>query len=184
MGEHSHISMDFDAIISVTLENYVDIYPKPGSLKEDKQYYKSQGHDTNKSPSYWSRVCLLNIAKLATVGSTMRRVIETLFQCSDAENHWSTEKRLACNVLMYLQSLLQESGDNSHLLLHILVKHLDHKNVVKQPRLQTDIVNVTTQIAQGAKQQASVAITGAISDLIKHLRKCLQFKLRYRALGL
>lgn len=60
------------------------------------------------------------------------------------------------------------------MLLHILVKHLDHKNVVKQPRLQADIVNVTTQIAQGAKQQASVAITGAISDLIKHLRKCLQ----------
>lgn len=55
-----------------------------------------------------------------------------------------------------------------------MVKHLDHKNVVKQPRLQTDIVNVTTQIAQSAKQQASVAIIGAISDLIKHLRKCLQ----------
>ncbi|XP_068317761.1 protein SEMI-ROLLED LEAF 2 [Pyrus communis] len=213
MGEHSHISMDFDTIISVTLENYADIYTKPGSLKEDRQYSESQDQwvngvlkaevhdssfpvisqkvtslpslenpdldptiDTNKSPSYWSRACLRNIAKLAKEATTVRRVLEPLFQSFDAENHWSPEKPLAYNVLLYMQSLLEESGDNSHLLLHILVKHLDHKNVVKQPRLQTDIVNVTTQIAQGAKQQASVAITGAISDLIKHLRKCLQIQ--------
>ncbi|RXI00783.1 hypothetical protein DVH24_001017 [Malus domestica] len=213
MGEHSHISMDFDTIISVTLENYGDIYTKPVSLKEDRRYSESQDQwvngvlkaevhdssfpvisqkvtslpslenpdldptiDTNKSPSYWSRVCLRNIAKLAKEATTVRRVLEPLFQSFDAENHWSPEKPLAYNVLMYMQSLLEESGDNSHLLLHILVKHLDHKNVVKQPRLQTDIVNVTTQIAQGAKQQASVAITGAISDLIKHLRKCLQIQ--------
>jgi hypothetical protein len=65
-------------------------------------------------------------------------------------------------------------GDNSHLLLSILVKHLDHKNVVKQPLVQINIVNATTQLAKNAKQQASVAIIGAISDLIKHLRKCLQ----------
>ncbi|CAB4294035.1 unnamed protein product [Prunus armeniaca] len=211
MGEHSHISMDFDTIISVTLDNYADIHTKPGSATEDRQYSESQDQwvqgvlkaevhdssfpvisqkvpslpnlknadldptiDANKSPSYWSRVCLHNIARLAKEATTVRRVLEPLFQSFDAENHWSPDKPLAYHVLMYLQSLLEESGDNSHLLLHILVKHLDHKNVVKQPRLQADIVNVTTQIAQGAKQQASVAITGAISDLIKHLRKCLQ----------
>ncbi len=59
-------------------------------------------------------------------------------------------------------------------MLSILVKHLDHKNVVKQPLVQINIVNVTTELAKNAKQQASVAIIGAISDLIKHLRKCLQ----------
>lgn len=56
----------------------------------------------------------------------------------------------------------------------MLVKHLDHKNVVKQPLLQINIADVTTQLAQNAKKQASVAIVGALSDLIKHLRKCLQ----------
>lgn len=66
------------------------------------------------------------------------------------------------------------TGDNSHILLSILIKHLDHKDVVKQPLIQINIVNVTTQLAKKAKQQASVAIIGAISDLIKHLRKCLQ----------
>ncbi|KAM5570144.1 protein SEMI-ROLLED LEAF 2 [Rosa sericea] len=211
MGEHSHISMDFDNIISVTMENYTDIHTKPGSVKEDGQFPESQHQwvqeavkaevhdssfsdvsqkvpslpnlktpdldltiDTDKSPSYWAKVCLRNIARLAKEATTVRRVLEPLFQNFDAANHWSPEKPLAYYVLMYLQSLLEESGDNSHLLLSILVKHLDHKNVVKQPRLQTDIVNVTTQIAQSAKQQASVAIIGAISDLIKHLRKCLQ----------
>ncbi|XP_061990163.1 protein SEMI-ROLLED LEAF 2 isoform X2 [Rosa rugosa] len=211
MGEHSHISMDFDNIISVTMENYTNMHTKPGSVKEDGQFSESQHQwvqealkaevhdssfpdvsqkvpslpnlktpdldptiDTDKSPSYWSKVCLRNIARLAKEATTVRRVLEPLFQNFDAANHWSPEKPLAYYVLMYLQSLLEESGDNSHLLLSILVKHLDHKNVVKQPLLQTDIVNVTTQIAQSAKQQASVAIIGAISDLIKHLRKCLQ----------
>lgn len=56
----------------------------------------------------------------------------------------------------------------------MLVKHLDHKNVVKQPLLQINIINVTTQLAKNAKQQALVAIIGALSDLIKQLRKCLQ----------
>jgi hypothetical protein len=51
---------------------------------------------------------------------------------------------------------------------------LDHKNVVKQPILQIDIINIISQLAQNVKQQASVAIIGAISDLIKHLRRCLQ----------
>lgn len=55
-----------------------------------------------------------------------------------------------------------------------MVKHLDHKNVAKKPILQIDIINTATQLAQNVKQQASVAIISAISDLIKHLRKCLQ----------
>lgn len=65
-------------------------------------------------------------------------------------------------------------GENPHILISMLVKHLDHKNVVKQPLIQINIVNVATQLALNAKQQASVPIVGALSDLIKHLRKCLQ----------
>lgn len=66
------------------------------------------------------------------------------------------------------------SDDKSHLLLSILIKHLDHKDVMKQPVIQMHIVNVATQLSQYVKQQASVPIVGAIADLIKHLRKCLQ----------
>ncbi|KAJ0080694.1 hypothetical protein Patl1_10766 [Pistacia atlantica] len=106
MGEESHISMDFDSIISVTLENYLDLQMKP------------------------------------EVGTEVRQCLPAL--------------------------------GNSHLLLSILIKHLDHKNVAKQPHAQIHTVNVATQLTQNAKLQTSVAIIGAITDLIKQLRKCLQ----------
>ncbi|GLT53623.1 hypothetical protein SLA2020_268820 [Shorea laevis] len=206
MGEHSHISMDFDNIISVTLDNYMDLQINSKNAKKDGLHSQSQDPwvqeehgsyfsniskkvssvpnmtnphldstmDTSESPAYWSRICLHNMARLAKEATTVRRVLEPLFHSFDADNHWSPEKGVAFSVLMYFQSLLEESGDNSHLFLSVLVKHLDHKNVVKQPLVQINIVNVTTQLAKNAKQQASVAIIGAISDLIKHLRKCLQ----------
>lgn len=66
------------------------------------------------------------------------------------------------------------SDDRSHLLLPMLIKHLDNKDVTKQPILQLHIVNVATQLSEYVKQHASVAVVGAIADLIKHLRKCLQ----------
>ncbi|KAI4324302.1 hypothetical protein L6164_023854 [Bauhinia variegata] len=197
MGEHSHLSMDFDKIISVTLENYMSLQTEPNLGQEEKLNSQSQDHlhsvpdiskkdpyllnvgtgndmDIMLDPAYWSKVCLCNMAKLAKEGTTVRRVLEPLFHNFDMENYWSPEKGVACSVLLYLQSLLAESGDKSHLLLSSLVKHLDHKNVVKQPILQIAIINITTKLAQNVKQQASVAIIGAISDLIKHLRKCLQ----------
>lgn len=202
MGEQAHISMDFDSIISVTLENYIDFEMNPDTMEDQwvqgvlntedngssfpdisKKVSLSDlttkpeldlAMDTSKSPSYWSRVCLCNMARLAKEATTIRRVLEPLFQNFDANNHWSLEKGVAYPVLTFLQSLLVESGENSHLLLSILVKHLDHKSVAKQPLLLVDIVNVTARLGQSAKQQATVAIIGAISDLMKHLRKCLQ----------
>ncbi|WVY99285.1 hypothetical protein V8G54_025355 [Vigna mungo] len=235
MGEHSHLSMDFDQvsiisllflfvdsvrdikqrvvkhIISVILENFTDLQSKSNLAKVEKLNSQSQSQlvqqfpkggdlhslsdiskknasllngvtgtetepklDTGKDPAYWSKICLYNMAKLAKEATTVRRVLEPFFHNFDAENYWSSEKGVASCILQYLQSLLAESGDNSHLLLSILVKHLDHKNVAKQHILQIDIIKTTTQLAQNVKQQASVAIIGAISDLVKHLRRCLQ----------
>ncbi|KAL7176896.1 hypothetical protein ACSBR2_030266 [Camellia fascicularis] len=114
------------------------------------------------------------MARLAKEATTVRRLLEPLFHSFDAENHWSSEKGLACSILTYIQLLFQESGINSHLLLSSLVKHLDHKNIVKQPIKQIRIVDVTTQLAQNAKLEASVAIIGAITELMKQLRKCMQ----------
>lgn len=66
--------------------------------------------DTSKSPSYWSRVCLCNMARLSKEATTVRRILEPLFHTFDAENYWCPEKGVACSVLQYLQSLLEESG--------------------------------------------------------------------------
>ncbi|KAI3692753.1 hypothetical protein L6452_32575 [Arctium lappa] len=206
MGEQSHISMDFDNIVSVTLENMDK--PNNQANKYDRQLSQAQENtqevvkgddhgssfldvnkmitnvvnfktdvpmgDAHKSPSYWSSVCLHNMAHLAKEGTTVRRVLEPLFHSFDAEKHWFPEKGLAFSILKYLQLVLEESDDKAHLLLSILVKHLDHKDVVKQPVMQMHIVNVAMQLSQYVKQQASNAIVGAITDLIKHLRKCLQ----------
>lgn len=201
MGEHSHVSLDFDNIISVTLENYMDLPVNPETLElgasevEDHSLslpkvskkdpstlnlinFKPEldsKEGISKSPSYWSRICLQNMARLAKEATTVRRVLEPLFQCFDSDNHWSSESGLAYSVLTYMQMLLEESGLNAHLLLSILVKHLDHKSIVKQPAKQINIVKVTIKIAENAKEEASDAITGAIADLIKHLRKCMQY---------
>lgn len=203
MGELSHITMDIDNIISVTLENYIDFQTIPYNTEEDRLVQavsKAEGYgsslpytsnaismqnftakpevdtsmDTSKNPSYWSRVCLYNMARLAKEATTIRRLLEPLFVNFDVNNHWSSGKGVAYPVLIFLQSLLEETGENSHLLLSVLVKHLDHKNIVKQPILQIDIINVTTQLAKKAKPKATVAVASAISDLMKHLRKCLQ----------
>ncbi|XP_015952141.1 protein SEMI-ROLLED LEAF 2 isoform X1 [Arachis duranensis] len=207
MGEHSHLSMDFDDIISVTLENYMNHQSNSNNVKEDNLnsvfldsmlyvlFYSSFStldhgssiheskhplcvhffyRDTARDPTYWSKVCLYNMVKVAREATTLRRFLEPVFHNFDIENQWPSENGTASSVLMYLQSLLEESGDNSHLLLSILVKHLDHKNVAKQPIVKTNIVNTITQLAQNMKQHASVATIGAISDLVKHLRRCLQ----------
>ncbi|QCD88450.1 Armadillo-type fold [Vigna unguiculata] len=218
MGEHSHLSMVSDEIISVTLENYTSLQSNSKSSEEDKLNSESrdplvQGFpkvenpltditkkdplllksvtgnemnfalDTAKDPTYWSKVCLYNMVKLAGEATTLRRVLEPLFHYFDSENQWSSEKGVAAHVLIYLQSLLAESGDNSCLLLSVLVKHLDHKNVAKQPILQINIINTTTKLAQNVKQQVSVAILGAISELIKHLRKTLQNSAEASSIG-
>ncbi|CAI9277592.1 unnamed protein product [Lactuca saligna] len=185
MGEQSHISMDFDNIVSVTLENFMDTPNtdhESSSLMDVNKMITNVVNfktdvpmgDANRSPSYWSSVCLHNMANLAKEATTVRRVLEPLFHNFDTEKHWFPEKGLAFSILKYLQMVLEESDDKSHLLLSILIKHLDHKDVMKQPVIQMHIVNVATQLSQYVKQQASVPIVGAIADLIKHLRKCLQ----------
>ncbi|KAI3936086.1 hypothetical protein MKW98_015845 [Papaver atlanticum] len=181
MGEYSHVSMDFDAIISATLENYANPQNSKGvqeaaSLppQQNTKPVVNMGMDVSRSPTYWSRVCLHNMAGLAKEATTVRRVLEPLFRCFDARNDWSPENDLASSILLDMQSVMEKSGQNTNLLISILVKHLDHKNVIKKPRMQVNIVNVTIQLAQNTKLRPSIATVGAISDLVKHLRKCMQ----------
>lgn len=215
MGEQSHIPMEFDKIISATLENFSEtqIMPMNGKLdriichssdccsrvstnsdnkelstanqSSDASFSMDLGSikqqleppvDASKSPSYWSKVCLYNMAGLAKEATTIRRVLEPFFHNFDSEDYWSPERGLAASVLMYMQVVLEDSAlENSHLLLSIMVKHLDHKNVAKQPLKQISIIHVIRQLAQNVKEQVSVALTGALTDLLKHLRKCMQY---------
>ncbi|KAL5703058.1 hypothetical protein ACHQM5_028197 [Ranunculus cassubicifolius] len=209
MGVYSHISMDFETIISVTLENYVDPSRTVNNTRQLPHSSQSQGQwvqevrkslgrstsghesvtlpnsentstgsaltlDVSTSPAHWSKICLNNMAGLAKEATTVRRVLDPLFCSFDDGNHWSSESGIACSVLSVMQTQMENSDQNSHLLLSILVKHLDHKNVIKKPSTQVAIVTVITHLAQHANPHGSVAITAAIVDLMKQLRKCIQ----------
>ncbi|KAJ0093295.1 hypothetical protein Patl1_26188 [Pistacia atlantica] len=85
MGEQSHISMDFDNIISVTLENYLDLQMKLEDGKEAKQHSQSQdqwvqgvlkeeSHGSS-FPNMSTRVSSLqNLVTNPDVYSTMRKL--------------------------------------------------------------------------------------------------------------
>uniref|UniRef100_A0A1D1Z4X0 Protein EFR3 n=1 Tax=Anthurium amnicola TaxID=1678845 RepID=A0A1D1Z4X0_9ARAE len=211
MGEYSHISLDFDDIVSATLQNYEVHRINRVTSQQDIPCSDHQGHcvpeivrdenqvssltdslnksltvqnsakdetdaamDACKNPMYWSRLCLHNMAELSKEATTVRRVLEPLFHNFDDGNHWSPLKGIACSILSDMQVLMEKSGQNSHLLLSNLVKHLDHKNITKRPDMQIDIINVAAHLAKKAKVQASVAIITALGDLMRHLRKCMQ----------
>ncbi|KAJ0985866.1 hypothetical protein J5N97_004222 [Dioscorea zingiberensis] len=126
------------------------------------------------NPNFWSRVCMRNMADLAKEATTVRRVLESLFRYFDNNNMWSPQHGLALRVLLDLESLMEISGQDTHLLLSILIKHLDHKAVLKKPDMQLNIVEVTTILAEHSKSQTSVALVTAISDLVRHLRRTMQ----------
>ncbi|KAB2594741.1 hypothetical protein D8674_030191 [Pyrus ussuriensis x Pyrus communis] len=202
MGEFSHISSEFDSVVSVVLENYGG--PKNKSEKQDIQIGSPgevspslepmtrisslrllgseigevhvSGDDMN-NPRFWSKVCLHKIAKLAKEATTVRRVLESLFRCFDKGDLWSPKHGLALSVLMDMQLIIENCGQNRHFMLSILIKHLDHKNVLKNPNMQLDIVDVATSLAREAKVQSSVAIIGALSDMMRHLRKSIHCSL-------
>ncbi|XVE61142.1 hypothetical protein DITRI_Ditri06bG0016200 [Diplodiscus trichospermus] len=210
MGEHSHISVEFDNIVSVVLENYGGSRENSENLNGaqsqlEEEVLKDEGHASSspnvlktvpswrtivndkgelnvtaedaQNPCFWSRVCLHNMAKLAKEATTARRVLESLFRYFDNENLWSRQNGLAFPVLKDMQLLMDSSGQNTHFLLSVLVKHLDHKNVVKQPDMQLQIVEVTTSVAQYSKVEPSVAISSAVSDVMRHLRKIIHCSL-------
>ncbi|XP_073149790.1 protein SEMI-ROLLED LEAF 2 isoform X2 [Henckelia pumila] len=206
MGENSHISVEFDSIVSVVLENYGGankesndskqnnavlevpktedrVSPIPNTevsswtrIVNDKGQLNVTTEDA-KDPSFWSGVCLHNMANLGKEATTMRRVLESLFRYFDNGNFWHTANGIAFPVLKDMQILMDNSGQNTHLLLSLLVKHLDHKSVHKQPGMQLDIVEVVTALARLTKAQSSIAIVSAVSDVMRHLRKSIHYSL-------
>lgn len=149
-------------------------------IVNEKDYYTTADSG---SPKFWSRVCLLNMAKLAREATTVRRVLEALFCHFDRSNLWSPDHGHALPVLLEMQSIMENSGHNTHFLLSTLIKHLDHKNVLKTPNMQIGIVQVAMSLARVTKTQPSVQIVGAFSDMMRHLRKCIHCTLDDSELG-
>ncbi|XP_070031732.1 protein SEMI-ROLLED LEAF 2-like isoform X1 [Nicotiana tabacum] len=129
--------------------------------------------EDSRNPKFWSKVCLHNMAKLAKEATTVRRVLESLFRYFDNADLWSREHGVALVVLLDMQSIMENSGQNTHFLLSTLIKHLDHKNVLKNPNMQIEIVEVASSLSKATKAQPSLTIVGAFSDMMRHLRKSI-----------
>ncbi|KAL6505973.1 hypothetical protein OROHE_022692 [Orobanche hederae] len=214
MGENSHISSEFDNIVSVVLESYEGTSKElvePNQNRWVQEVQKTEGHispspdvamkapswkvivndkghlnvaaEEANNPCFWSRVCLRNMAKIGKEATTMRRVLESLFRYFDSGNLWTAKHGIAFPVLKEMQLLMDDSGQNTHILLSMLVKHIDHKNVLKHPEMQLDVVEVVTGLAGLAKAQSSVAIVSALSDVMRHLRKSIHYSLDEANLG-
>ncbi|KAL5221144.1 hypothetical protein ABZP36_025857 [Zizania latifolia] len=195
MGDHSHISMELDEVVSVIISCYEvnqtlsikevvrlqddDDLVINGSLAvlpvsgQNSAKVASDTMSASENPAHWARVCLRNMANIAKEATTVRRVLDPLFRLFDDHNYWSPENGIALSVLQEMQTLMDKSGQNGHLLLSFTIKHIDHKSVAKKPPKQIYILKVASLLAKHAKLKASVAIASATSDLIRHLRKCM-----------
>ncbi|OEL30213.1 hypothetical protein BAE44_0008765 [Dichanthelium oligosanthes] len=130
-----------------------------------------------KDPYFWSRICVHNMATLSREATTFRRVMDSLFRHFDNTNSWSSKNGLALCVLLDMQIFMENSGQNINLMISVLVKHLEHKAILKQPEMQLSIVEVISALAEQSRAQASAATIGAISDLVRHMKKTLHVAL-------
>ncbi|WVZ69371.1 hypothetical protein U9M48_018168 [Paspalum notatum var. saurae] len=126
------------------------------------------------SPNFWSGICLHNLARISREATTVRRVLEAIFRYFDNNNLWSPSKGFALCVLLDMQIVMDKSGQNAHILLSMLVKHLEHKNVLKRPDMILNIMEVTARLAENSKAQSSTALMASISDMVRHMGKSMQ----------
>ncbi|KAM3323427.1 protein SEMI-ROLLED LEAF 2 [Capsicum chacoense] len=210
MGEFCHMPAEFDSVTAAVLDNCEGAKEKL-DLNNDNQPVSSGENqmssssnelrratswknivtdkglnvpvEDSRNPNFWSKVCLHNMAKLAKEATTVRRVLEALFRYFDNADLWSPEHGVALVVLLDMQSIMENSGQNTHFLLSTLIKHLDHKNVIKNPNMQIEIVQVASSLSKATKAQLSVTIVGAFSDMMRHLRKSILCSLDDSELG-
>ncbi|OAY68047.1 Protein EFR B [Ananas comosus] len=174
MGELSHISSEFDNVVSVVLENYGS--PKKSDDSHEgnqtsqnrwvQEVLKAEGH-VSPSPFIMSRV--------PSWRSIVDKGVNLPMEEATSPNFWS--RVCIHNMARLGKEATTIRRQNTHLLISILIKHLEHKAILKQPEMQLSIVEVTATLAEQSKAQASVAIIGAISDLVRHLRKTMHFSL-------
>ncbi|THU49000.1 hypothetical protein C4D60_Mb06t04950 [Musa balbisiana] len=167
MGEFSHISAEFDSIVSAVLDNY-------GVPKKKSENGQQSEEGTQ---SRWVQEVLKTEGHVSPSPFVMARVPSWKSIVNDrGELNLTTDETRNPNFWSRV-------WQNTHLLISILVKHLEHKAVLKQPDIQLSIVEVTGCLAEQSKAQASVAIIGAISDMVKHLRKSMHCALGSENLG-
>ncbi|XP_078160554.1 protein SEMI-ROLLED LEAF 2 [Carex rostrata] len=126
------------------------------------------------SPEVWARECVQKLGEMAKESTTtMRRVLEPMLIYFDVEKQWGPRHGLALLVLSDM-SFTEKSFGIERLLLSTVIRHLDHKNVVNNPQMKADIIQSATSLVCQLRSRGVVAEIGVVSDLCRHLRKCLE----------
>ncbi|RYQ89954.1 hypothetical protein Ahy_B09g096325 isoform J [Arachis hypogaea] len=129
--------------------------------------------EESETPEIWAQICIQRMVELAKERSTMRRVMDRMFVYFDSRQHWAPQQGLAAKVLSSMAYFMENSG-NQQLILTCVVHHLDHKNVMNDPKLKTYIVQVATSLSMQIRSGAGLKEIGFVGDLCRHLRKSLQ----------
>ncbi|KAG1371360.1 putative protein EFR [Cocos nucifera] len=157
----------------VTVGNGVDLSHasfRPHSVARNSAMLTREEHD---SPEAWSQICVQKLVEMAQESTTMRHVLDPMFYYFDTGKHWDPRHGLALLVLSDMTCSEKSSG-NEQLILSAIIRHLDHKNVVRDPKTKSDIVQIATILVRQLRSQAVVAEIGSVNDLCRHLRKSLQ----------
>ncbi|XP_020690415.1 uncharacterized protein LOC110105315 isoform X1 [Dendrobium catenatum] len=125
------------------------------------------------NPKVWSQICIQKLAELAKESTTMRRILDPMFTYFDLHKHWAPKHGLALNVLLNMACLSKISG-NEQFILIALVRHLDNKDIMHDPQLKSNIVQIATSLVKQLRLRSVIAEIGIVSNLCRHLRRSLQ----------
>ncbi|ONM30390.1 protein SEMI-ROLLED LEAF 2 isoform X3 [Zea mays] len=202
MGEHSHMSAELDNVVSAVLENYESPYANADNdaAIEDRriqwvdEVLKAEGHEPpavtilTRVPS-WKVIRTVHEknqqVQIFGQGFVYITLLEYPGKQQQCDEFWKLYfviliiticghllKDLHC--VSYWICRLSWRNLNAHILLSMLVKHLEHKNVLKQPDMNLDIIEVTSRLAGHSKAQSSTALMASISDMVRHMGKSMQ----------
>ncbi|XP_042512049.1 protein SEMI-ROLLED LEAF 2-like [Macadamia integrifolia] len=125
------------------------------------------------NPKVWAQICVQKMAELGKESTTMRWVLDLMFNYFDKGGHWVPQQGLAMVVLSDMCYFVGTAG-NEQLILAAVIRHLDHKSVAHDQRIKSDIIQIATALARQLRTRAIVSEIGIFSDLCRHLRKSLQ----------
>ncbi|KAJ8771840.1 hypothetical protein K2173_027017 [Erythroxylum novogranatense] len=125
------------------------------------------------TPRVWAQVCIQRMVELAKERTTMRRVLDPMFNYFDSGRHWVPRQGLAMIVMSDLCYFLETSGDQQ-LVLAAVIRHLDHKNIAHDPQLKSHVIQLAAALARQIRSEAVLVEISIVSDLCRHLRKSLQ----------
>uniref|UniRef100_A0A0D9WE28 Uncharacterized protein n=1 Tax=Leersia perrieri TaxID=77586 RepID=A0A0D9WE28_9ORYZ len=129
--------------------------------------------EERESPEVWAHICVQKLAELAQESTTMRRILDPMLSYFDKKKQWAPRQGLALLVLSDM-SYLEKSSGNEQLILTSVIRHLDHKNVLYDPQIKSDMIQTATLLARQLRSRGIAPELVVAGDLCRHLRKTLE----------